>query len=97
MKHTDKEESFEEMGDNLALLNVFNQNGIDITQSCSVEITLSNNALLGLGTELIRLAYQYMGGKYSCINPIEKKYVVQSLAAMLPPESYGNYHRVWRF
>ena len=87
VNNTDKEEYFEETGDNLALVNVFNQNGIDITQNCRVQITLSKNALLGLGTELIRLAHQYRNGKHFHIDPIEKEYVVQSLGVMLHPES----------
>lgn len=59
----------------------------DITTNCRVHITLSKNALLGLGTDLIRLAHDYGDGKDFHIEPINKEYVVQSKGIMLHPES----------
>ncbi|MEW9674342.1 hypothetical protein [Ammoniphilus sp. 3BR4] len=84
---TDKEEAFEITGNNIAEVNVIDKNGNDITQNCRVQITLSKNALLGLGTELIRLAHEYKDGKHFHIEPISKGYVVQSMGIMLHPES----------
>ena len=84
----DKEEAFEVTGDNIALVTVMDSSsGNDITQNCRVQITLSKNALLGLGTELIRLAHDYDNGKHFHIEPINKEYVVQSKGIMLHPES----------
>lgn len=84
---TDKEESFEKVGNNIALVNVMDKNGIDITQNCRVQITLSKNALIGLGTELIRLAHEYKNGQHNHIEPISKDDVVQSMGIMLHPDS----------
>ncbi|MFF2753046.1 hypothetical protein ACFVR1_04710 [Psychrobacillus sp. NPDC058041] len=84
---TDKEEAFEMTGDNIALVNVMDSNGNEITQDFRVQITLSKNALLGLGTELIRLAHEYKNGKHFHIDPINKEFVVQSKGIMLHPES----------
>ncbi|KQL27364.1 hypothetical protein [Psychrobacillus sp. FJAT-21963] len=84
----DKEEAFEMTGDNIALVHVMDNSGNDITQNCRVQITLSKNALLGLGTELIRLAHdEYKNGRHFHLDPIEKEYVVQSMGIMLHPES----------
>ncbi|WP_256941304.1 hypothetical protein [Bacillus sp. EAC] len=43
--------------------------------------------MIGLCTELIRLAHDYKDGKHFHIDPISKEYVVQSMGAMLHPES----------
>ncbi|QFF99014.1 hypothetical protein PB01_09315 [Psychrobacillus glaciei] len=83
----DNEEDFEMTGDNIALINVMDMSGDEITQNCRVQITLSKNALLGLGTELIRLAHEYKDSKHFHIEPINKEYVVQSKGIMLHPES----------
>ena len=83
----DKEEAFEITGDNIALVSVMDSSGNDITPNCRVQITLSKNALLGLGTELIRLAHDYGNGEHFHIEPINKECVVQSKGIMLHPES----------
>jgi hypothetical protein len=84
---SDEEEEFETAGDNIAQIDVMDKNGNDITKDCRVQVTLSKNALLGLGTELIRLAHKFSDGKHFHIDPISKESVVQSLGIMLHPES----------
>ena len=83
----DKEESFERTRDNIAHVTVYDSNGNDVTKQSRVQITLSKNALLGLGTELIRLAHQYRNGKHFHIDPISTESAVQSLGLMLHPDS----------
>ncbi|XRG80154.1 hypothetical protein V5E38_07570 [Rossellomorea sp. GAMAL-10_SWC] len=84
---SDEEEVFEIEGNNIAEVTVLDNNGNNITNGCRVMISLSQNALIGLGTELIRLAHNYKDGKHFHIEPIEKEYVVQSLGVMLHPDS----------
>ncbi|MFD4706440.1 hypothetical protein ACFWM3_16440 [Gottfriedia sp. NPDC058432] len=83
----DKEEVFEIEGNNIAEVTVLDSNGNNITNDCRVMISLSKNALIGLGTELIRLAHNYKDGKHFHIEPISKGNVVQSMGIMLHPES----------
>jgi len=83
----DVEEGFEIEGNNIAEVTVLDKSGNDITNNCRVQITLSKNALIGLGTELIRLAHNYKDGKHYHIDPISKDYIVQSMGIMLHPES----------
>ncbi|PEL10252.1 hypothetical protein [Bacillus sp. AFS017336] len=87
VNNSDEEEVFETEGNNIAEVTVIDNNGINITKDCSVMISLSKNALIGLGSELIRLAHDYKDGKHFHIDPISKGNVVQSLGIMLHPES----------
>ncbi|MBT2657966.1 hypothetical protein J7E81_22465 [Bacillus sp. ISL-18] len=83
----DVEEGFELTGDNIAQVTVLDINGDDVTKQSRVQFTLSKNALLGLGTELIRLAHNYHNGKHSHIDPIYKGDAYQSMGIMLHPDS----------
>lgn len=83
----DVEEGFEIDGNNIAEVTVIDNSGNVITNNCRVQITLSKNALIGLGTELIRLAHKYNDGKHFHIEPISKDYIVQSMGIMLHPDS----------
>lgn len=51
----------------------------DISHEASIEIYLSQNAMLGLGTELIRLAHTFYTGKHVHLEPCDKKSQVQRL------------------
>ncbi|WP_441007275.1 Imm32 family immunity protein [Parageobacillus thermoglucosidasius] len=52
-----------------------------------MQISLNKNALLRLGTELIRLAHNYKGGKHYHIDPIENEDASQVMGIILHPES----------
>ena len=57
-----------------ACFNIFNTQGDDISDQIRyVTIFLSKNALLGLGTELIRLAHNFEEGKKVRIIPASKE------------------------
>lgn len=85
---SDEEEEFELAGDNIAQIDVMDKNGNNITKDCRVQITLSKNAMLGLGTELIRLAHKFSDGKHFHIDTISQDSdAVQTLGIMLHPES----------
>lgn len=86
--NTSDEEEFELAGDNIAQIDVMDKNGNNITKDCRVQLTLSRNAMLGLGTELIRLAHKFSDGRHFHIDPISQEgEAVQSLGIMLHPES----------
>lgn len=68
-------------------MQVFDSKGNDITKSSKVYLFLSKNALLGLGTELIRLAHNYRKRKHYHIEPANKEMMVQTLGIFLTPDS----------
>lgn len=81
-------EDFQETGDNVALFRVFDEHGNDISDQCQyIIIGLSTNAMLGLGTELIRLAHNFDEGKTVTIEPVTAKEAKQSMGIFLTPES----------
>ena len=80
-------EGFEVSGDNIAELLVYDNEGNDITKKSKVQLILSKNGLLGLGTELIRLAHKFEDGYHTHIEPCEKERIVQNLGVVLMPTS----------
>jgi len=80
-------EKFEMSGDNIAELRVYDKNGKDITNKSKVQLILSKNGLLGLGTELIRLAHKFQDGYHTHIEPSENDRIVQNLGIILMPTS----------
>ncbi|EIT86170.1 hypothetical protein A374_06211 [Fictibacillus macauensis ZFHKF-1] len=83
----DENDDFERLADNVGVLQVFDSNGNEITKSSKVSLFLSKNALIGLGTELIRLAHNYKEGKHHHIDPASKEMMVQTLGVFLTPDS----------
>lgn len=83
----DANDEFEYLSDNVGVLQVFDSKGNDITKSSKVCLFLSRNALLGLGTELIRLAHNYNEGRHYHIEPASKEMIVQTLGIFLTPDS----------
>ena len=73
--------------DNVGKISVFNEEGNEISNSSRVMIMLSQNALLGLGTELIRLAKSYREGMHFHIYPSEKGSIVETLGIYLTNDS----------
>lgn len=90
---TDKQssalEDFEIAWDNIATFRVYNRNNEDISKQCRyIELGLSNNAMLGLGTELIRLAHNFEEGKEIHILPASQENgAQQSMGIFLTPDS----------
>jgi hypothetical protein len=80
-------EEFETNNDNIAKVRIFNKQGQDITNQCTVSILLTKNALIGLGSELIRLAYAFEDGKHSHLEPMTQDNVVQDMGIILVPNS----------
>lgn len=92
MKHevdiyNDDNDEFENKADNVVVLQVRDTNGNDITSKSKVQLFLSKNALLGLGTELIRLAYNYKEGKHYHVEPTKEDMMVQRMGIFLTPQS----------
>ena len=83
----DGHDKFEENADNVAVIEVFDNKGQKIGSNSKVEIFLSKNALLGLGTELIRLAHNYVEGKHYHITPADKEMLCQRMGIFLTPDS----------
>lgn len=82
-----KDDTFGNNGDNVGTVKVYDKENNDITSKSKVQLFLSRNALLGLGTWLIRFAHQYREGKHFHIDPAEADYIVQSLGIFLAPNS----------
>lgn len=83
----DENDKFDIPADNVGTVKVYDKENNDITSKSKVQLFLSRNALLGLGTELIRFAHQYREGKHFHIDPAEADYIVQSLGIFLAPNS----------
>jgi hypothetical protein len=83
----DEFDEFEKKSDNVAMFKVFDNEGNDITDSSQAIFTLSENALLGLGSELIRLAHNFRESKHVHLEPAEKEMIVQRLGIFLTPDS----------
>lgn len=81
-------EDFQVTGDNIGLFRVFDLEGNDISGQCGyIIIYMSGNAMLGLGTELIRLAHNFEEGKEVTIEPITENEAKQSMGMYLTPDS----------
>jgi hypothetical protein len=82
-------EDFEKANDNICQFKVFDENSNDISSLCCyIELGLSKNAMLGLGTELIRLANNFEEGKEVHIIPASKeKGAQQAMGIFLTPDS----------
>ncbi len=82
-------EDFEKNDSNLACFKVLDKQANDISDQIRyITIFLSENAMLGLGTELIRLAHNYEEGKEIHIIPASKeKGAEQSMGVYLTPDS----------
>jgi len=83
----DENDDFERLADNVCVLQVFDSIGNEITKSSKVSLFLSKNALIGLGTELIRLAHNYKEGRHYHLEPASKELTVQTLGVFLTPDS----------
>lgn len=82
-------EDYDENDNNVACFNVYDEQGNNINDQIRYIIMfLSTNAMLGLGTELIRLANNYEEGKEVHILPASKKRgAEQSMGIYLTPDS----------
>lgn len=54
--YSDGNDPFERESDNVGALHIYDKEGNDISSSVNVQLFLNKNAMLGLGTELIRMA-----------------------------------------
>lgn len=83
----DTKDFFEDDADNVMEVRVYNKKGDDITKDTVVELFMSRNALLGLGTELIRLAYKFREGKHAHLEPVNEEQQIQRMGVFLTPSS----------
>ena len=82
-----KEEDYEKKDDNLGAIWIIGPGGKRIISDYRVQIFLSKNGLIGLGTEMIRLAYQFKEGKHTHIYPLSKETFIQAMGISLTPDS----------
>lgn len=78
---------FERESDNVITVVVYDQQQKNISQDSQVMLFLSRNALLGLGTELIRLAHNYREEKHFHLEPATKETLAQRLGVFVRPDS----------
>ncbi len=83
----DENDKFERNADNVGIVQIHDKEGNDITSKATVQLFLSKNALLGLGTELIRLAHSYSDTKHIHIEPAQTNNMVQRMGIFLTPDS----------
>lgn len=83
----DSKDFFENDADNVMEVKVYNEEGADITKDTVVELFMSSNALLGLGTELIRLAHKFREGKHVHLEPVNNEQQIQRMGVFLIPTS----------
>ena len=83
----DSKDYFEKDADNIMEVKVRNDLGEDITKHSVVDIFLSQNALYGLGTELIRMAHNFKEGKHVHLEPVTEEAFVQRMGVFLTPDS----------
>lgn len=83
----DENDDFEKKADNVADFQVFDKNGSNISTESYATLFLSKNALLGLGTELIRLAHDFHEGKHSHIEPTTEDMMIQRMGIFFTPDS----------
>ena len=82
LSNSDKLREYAEKGDNVGYARVLEGNNPP-----RILIELSRNGLIGLGTELIRLAHDYQEGWHEHIHPAEKGLISSSMGIFLHPES----------
>lgn len=80
-------DDFEQKEKNIGSAIVLNKNGQEITQNCRIQLSLSKDGLIGLGTELIRLAHKFKDGKHEHIDPVSNENACQSMGIFLTPDS----------
>ncbi len=83
----DSNDIFENDADNIAEIKVYNRKKEEITKDVCVEMFLSRNGLLGLGTELIRMAHKFTEGKHVHLEPVDDEQQVQRMGVFLTPDS----------
>ena len=62
---------------------ILSKHGENITNDCRVQIMLSRNGRIGLGSELIRLAHRFEEGRHFHIDPITEKNACQTIGIFL--------------
>lgn len=83
----DENDKFDVLADNVGTLIVMDEEGEVVTSEYRVMLTLNRNGLIGLGTELIRMAHEFKLGRHSHIEPMMEGYVAQHMGIFLTPES----------
>lgn len=83
----DENDEFEQLADNVGTVLVLDKNGESAIQQSRVMISLSRNAMIGLGTELIRMAHRFEVGNHMHVDPMQEGLVCQSMGIFLTPES----------
>ncbi len=84
---SDENDEFEIKADNVCVVQVTDNLGNDVSNEVKVQLFLNKNALLGLGTELIRLAHKYREGKHFHLEPAEEDNMCQRMGIFLTPNS----------
>ncbi|MCT4782081.1 MULTISPECIES: hypothetical protein [Exiguobacterium] len=83
----DEDDDYYELADNVGTVEVLDQEEESPHKHPRVMISLSRNAMIGLGTELIRMAHRFEIGRHMHIEPMEEGLVCQSMGVFLTPES----------
>ncbi len=84
---SNEEDEFDIIGDNVLNVKVLTKENEEI-KDCVIHLEFSRNALLGLGTELIRLAHKFQEGYHTHLYPVEDpNFITQNMGVHLNPNS----------
>lgn len=79
-------EEFESKESNIISIFVRDEKNAKMT-NCCVDVFLTQKGMLGLGTELIRLAHKFREGKHYHLEPISKDLCVEKMGVLVAPNS----------
>ncbi|MCT4597252.1 MAG: hypothetical protein N4A50_05165 [Vallitalea sp.] len=86
--YSDGNDPFERESDNVGVLQVYDKDGNNISSSVKVQLFLNKNAMIGLGTELIRMANNsFRKYNHTHLEPAQKDFLCQRMGIFLTPDS----------
>ncbi|WP_337873996.1 hypothetical protein [Exiguobacterium sp.] len=85
--YDDSNDRFEFDEDNVGTVKILDGGDEVLGGNYRVMLTLSKNGMIGLGTELIRMAHQFEIGRHDHIEPMVEDFIVQRMGVFLTPES----------
>lgn len=83
----DENDEFDQLADNVGTVMVFDESWENVSPQSKVMISLSQNAMIGLGTELIRMAHRFEVGRHVHIEPMMEGLVCQRMGVFMTPKS----------
>ncbi|MBW7474558.1 hypothetical protein K0T92_07355 [Paenibacillus oenotherae] len=74
-------------GRNVLRARIYNKEGDEITDGSFVLIEASKEGLIGLGSEIIRMAYEFKNGYHEHISPIRESLYLENMGVFATSDS----------